>query len=394
MTHKPLPAFASFCGPRSARTLLLGEAWGRNEAETRQPFVGESGKELFRLLGEANPELEPGLHAEICEHHRYGNGWVHQRERWFQAASIAMTNVLNFQPAANKLESISASKKEVGKAYAFPAITRSNYLLPEFLPELDRLAEEIAVVQPNLIVALGGTAIWALLQQTNIGSIRGNTTVATFLCGTRRQKVLPTYHPASLFRTWAWRPIVLADLMKASRQCLFPDLQRPRRAILINPTIEEVESWTEATIASKDQFRLLSPDIETGRGQLEMIGFARTRSDIMVIPFVDYKVPGGSYWTDHTHERRAWRCVIRLLQAGIALCGQNFIFDLQYLLPSGVFPDMNNSEDTMLLHHVLFPELKKSLGFLGSIYTEEASWKLMARKRGKKAAIDGEKKDE
>ena len=42
----------------------------------------------------------------------------------------------------------------------------------------------------------------------------------------------------------------------------------------------------------------------------------------------------------------------------------------------------------MLLHHSLFPELQKGLGFLGSIYTNEASWKLM---RGQD---DSNKKDE
>jgi hypothetical protein len=36
----------------------------------------------------------------------------------------------------------------------------------------------------------------------------------------------------------------------------------------------------------------------------------------------------------------------------------------------------------MLLHHALQPESEKSLGFLGSIYTDEASWKTM-RQRGK-----------
>jgi hypothetical protein len=31
----------------------------------------------------------------------------------------------------------------------------------------------------------------------------------------------------------------------------------------------------------------------------------------------------------------------------------------------------------MLLHHALQPESEKGLGFLGSVYTNEASWKLM-----------------
>jgi hypothetical protein len=43
----------------------------------------------------------------------------------------------------------------------------------------------------------------------------------------------------------------------------------------------------------------------------------------------------------------------------------------------------------MLLHHSLFPEMLKGLGFLGSIYTNEQSWKLMSRPKA-----DTEKRDE
>jgi hypothetical protein len=34
----------------------------------------------------------------------------------------------------------------------------------------------------------------------------------------------------------------------------------------------------------------------------------------------------------------------------------------------------------MLLHHALYPEMQKGLGFLGSIYSNEPAWKLL---RGK-----------
>jgi hypothetical protein len=33
------------------------------------------------------------------------------------------------------------------------------------------------------------------------------------------------------------------------------------------------------------------------------------------------------------------------------------------------------------LHHALFPELPKSLGFMGSIYTNESSWKLLRERK-------------
>ena len=67
---------------------------------------------------------------------------------------------------------------------------------------------------------------------------------------------------------------------------------------------------------------------------------------------------------------------------------QNGMYDLQYLLKMGLRPKAL-AEDTMLMHHSMFPELQKGLGFLGSIYTNESSWKLMRRKRP-----DVEKSDE
>ena len=37
------------------------------------------------------------------------------------------------------------------------------------------------------------------------------------------------------------------------------------------------------------------------------------------------------------------------------------------------------AEDTMLLHHALQPEMEKGLAFLGSVYTDEATWKFMSK---------------
>jgi hypothetical protein len=80
-----------------------------------------------------------------------------------------------------------------------------------------------------------------------------------------------------------------------------------------------------------------------------------------------------------------------LLECGRPLLFQNGMYDMQYLIRMG-FNLRYAREDTMLLHHSLYPEVQKSLGFLGSIYTNEQSWKLMGRHRATK--IKGEKLDE
>lgn len=330
------------------------------------------------------PGIEPELHAYICKQHTYGNAWVRERESWFSAAGIAMTNVLAFRPPGNKLDELCGTKKEVGEfAGHFAPLSRGKYLRDEYLPELDRLQAELTAYKPNLVVALGNTACWALLCATNIGSIRGAIT-ETRLAPVR--KCLATYHPAAVLRQWAWRPIVVADLMKANREAGYPEIRRPSRRVLVSPTLAEMEAWEQET------YRLaparLSPDIETASGQITCIGFARSPAEAMVVPFWDRTRPGWSYWPTAADERRAWDCVDRLLKYDCPKLGQNFIYDLQYLTRIGIQPT-RCTEDTMLLHHSLFPELQKGLGFLGSVYTNESSWKLLRKRKA-----DTEKKDE
>lgn len=385
MACTPLAPFAAYSGSRSPKMLLVGEAWGEQEAKARRPFVGESGKLLFSMLGEALPFVAPDLHAAAVVAQRYDLAWIRPREAWLEASGIAMTNVLAFRPPENKLERISVPKDELpekGKGYPLPAIVKpGKFLLPEFLPELDRLRAEIDQSRPNLIVALGGTACWAILGTLAIGSIRGAVTTDA-----RGFKVLPTYHPAGVMRNWSWRPIVVADLMKAGREMEWPEVRRPSRSVLHSPTIEEIETWTEKTLASRQS--LLACDIETGMGQIKCIGFARSRNEAIVIPFVNLASSGGSFWSTHTEETRAWMAASVLLSSANPKLFQNGMYDVQWLTRVGLRVNAFR-EDSMLLHHSILPEMQKGLGFLGSIYSSEPAWKLM-----RKHKADTEKRDE
>lgn len=388
MTHQPLPAFAATSGPSPCKILFIGEAWGGNEAETKRPFLGEAGKEFWRMLGEAWPEASPELHAEATELHKYGSAWVKKRERWLEAEGLAMTNVFAFRPPGNSIPALCASKKEVGKDYQLPAVKQGKYVLPEFLPELDRLFEEINQFNPTLIVAFGNVPCWALLRTTNISGLRGTVLLTHSALPLRRQfKVLPTYHPAAILYNWSWRPIVVADLMKAKREAEFPEVRRPARRVKINPTLQEVWKFRDRLLACPP--KLLSCDIETEAKQIKTIGFAWSQTEAFNIPFMNVKSPDGSYWKTLEEELEAWKVVQQLLEHPVHKLGQNFIYDLQYITKMGIAP-RNCLQDTMLLHHSLFPELSKGLGFLGSIYTEEPAWKLMRKHKGSEA----EKKDE
>ena len=396
-----LPPFASWSGPLHPRTLIVGEAWGSDEDTTKLPFSGESGKELFRMLGEANPEIDPAEHSRVCESHKYGLAWIRQRDNWLNSASISFTNVLNFRPPSNRIPDICCKKPELPKNYPpLPALSKGLYLRSEFLPETTRLYEEITQSSPNIIVAAGNTACWALLKATNIGSIRGNTTYGVGT-GLNSFKVLPTFHPASVLYQWSQRPIVVADLTKAAYESTFSQIVRPSRNILVSPTLEEWQDFVESVLSNPPPY--LACDVETSAGIIDTIGFAKSASHAAVCQVGPHRYKIGthyeyiwpqrngtrvsSYWT-HNEEIRFWQLTNQLLSSSIPKVFQNGVYDLQYLLKMGLTPQ-HCLEDTMLLHHSIFPEMQKSLGFLASIYTSESSWKLLRRHKA-----DTEKRDE
>jgi uracil-DNA glycosylase len=384
--YSPAPPLRHSTGSATPRIVILGEAWGREENYQQKPFVGASGKELFRMLFEVFPEIAPETASRALELMRLyeSYSWLSPRDEWLQAAGIALTNVFAFQPQNNKLDTLCLSKKELPPGYELPALSRGKYLDPRYEPELERLEAELLALNPNLVLACGATASWALLRATAIGTIRGAITEGKL--GSWTGKVLPTFHPANVLYLWSQRPIVLADLLKAGIESEFPEIRRINRRILVNPTIEEVIRWTDETLAKPPAF--LSIDIETMFKQIDMVGFARGIDDALVIPFINKSKRGLSYWDSIGDEMQAWGCVQRLCESPIPKVFQNGLYDLQYLLKNPM-KVARCEEDSMLLHHSLFPEMKKGLGFLASIYVNEPAWKTWRHEKP-----DTEKKDE
>lgn len=392
MLPEPIP-FAHTSGPRDARIVIIGEAWGQREADLGRPFCGASGQELIRMIREAW-DLPIGLTDDIiegmwAESRLSDESMLSIREVWLRDQSILLTNVFPLRPSdTNDIEALCAPKKEVGEDYAFPPYRMGKYFRPEFLPHLARLRTEIETCRPNLIIACGNTALWATLGVTNIGAVRGTVAQSILVPGS---KVLPTYHPAGVLRNWSWRPIVLSDFIKAKREGRHADIVRPERRVLVSPSLVDIRQWIDDNIRTRNA---LSVDIETKASMITCIGFAVSRSNAISIPFwlteePSLKAQGYNYWLDPKDEAAAWLLVRELLNCNLAKIFQNGMYDLQYLWKMGFRP-RNCTEDTMLLHHSLFPEMQKGLGFLGSVYTDESSWKLI-RKQPKDEAL---KRDE
>jgi DNA polymerase I-like protein with 3'-5' exonuclease and polymerase domains len=208
--------------------------------------------------------------------------------------------------------------------------------------------------------------------------------------------MIATFHPANVLRAYENRVIVVADLLKAKRESLFPDIRRPERFIWLYPTIQDLHDFKARHIDGCD---LLSVDLETTKNKfITCISFAPTPYLALVLPFhVTWKrgrdpetgedinvYDDPHYWDTVEEEAEAWKWIQSVMEDPlIPKVGQNFSYDMQYLYKAAPFPirTFNLQDDTMLMHHALHPEMKKSLDFLGSIYTDEAPWKI-ARPRG------------
>jgi uracil-DNA glycosylase len=379
--HQVSRPFAFSRGSIPNKIMFVAEAWGTSENKIKRPLVGASGREFARMLIETGFISTPypdktdkdGNHSSLTPT---------ELDSWWNQTSIFQTNVLPFQPDANNLVNICGTKIQVGgKKYLHPPIRTGaagpKYLLPEYLPELDRLAEEIKQVNPNIIIALGNVAAWALLNRTGITSIRGTTAECTLVGG---YKVLPTFHPSNILRQWENRTIMLADLIKAKRESEFSEIRRPEREILVDPTITEIYNYIQ--FMNFTQTQLLSIDIETKNKTITMISFSYSPKFSLVIPFHAPHKKDGNYWESAEDEVTAWEMVGTLLHCDIPKLFQNGLYDITYLFRAGFRPK-NCHQDTMLLHHAMLPEMQKGLGFLGSLYTYESSWKLMRRVRAK-----------
>lgn len=354
------PLFAR--GRPGTKWLIVGEAPGEEEQRTGIPFVGASGQLLNKLLAQVG----------------------------FAREDFNITNVFSERPPENDLKKHWTVTKTDLKKAGYSTLDRlpplnKRYLLPELEHHVHRLKAEIEALNPDFILMLGATALWAVTGESRITQNRG-----TILALPNGRTGLATFHPAMVLRQWDQRPLVWADLLKA-RKHLSGTLPPPlARRFWIDPTFEEIE-LVYNHFASTPEWTL-GVDIETDPriGQITTISFG-TPAEVICIPFYNKNTLPDlcNYWHTAAEEAKAWRWVMRFGALPNKKVGQNFLYDHQYLLLDMDIRVQNVQDDTAILQHSLQPELPKALGVLASLYINEPSWKFM-----REATKDDNKADE
>jgi len=337
----------------------VGEAWGETEEQQRQPFVGASGQEL-RVMLEIAGVVKPTLTNVFCR--RPGSN-------------------------SNELRHLCTDKPMTTEPPFCVPLAKGLYLKEEHFFQVRELWKELE--GHTTVIALGNTAIWALLgQPPAVSRMRGTFWRSRFI----KAKVISTYHPAAVIRDWSLRTIVMLDMIKAQAFSGTTEIGRPSRRVCIEPTLADLEDWKKDLLARP----LVSIDLEldwpskkSKERYISCISFSPDPALSYVVPFI--KNRWERYWTTLEEECAAWEFVRQICEAPMDKVFQKHLFDtyvLRRLEPRIVVG--GHIHDTLHLHHALYPEMPKDLGFMGSVYTEEPAWKL-ERPKGKGAK---EKRDD
>lgn len=330
-------------GPKDAKIIIVGEAPGHTEEQTGFPFVGQSGGELTRMLGEA------GIDRSQCY----------------------ITNTIKTRPYQNDIEQFITKKKTIGKANKWVEYY-DRWVSPVALADLQELRQEISHIRPNIIIALGDTAMWALTGRSGIASWRGSM-LAAQVDGRDPIKLIPTYHPAAIMRQWEWRYITVHDLRRASRQSTDSKTIVRIRVYTVNPTYDEVLKTLDSLLQKAQSITefIIAIDIETINHNISCVGIAWSEHSAICIPFYTSR----HYYTEEQEVEIISRLKVLFEHPSVICVLQNGLYDIQYFAYFwGIRP--RYVLDTMILHHIAFAGLPKSLDFLASMYCENyVYWK-------------------
>jgi len=319
-------------GNPSSQIWVIGEAPGSQEERLGLPFVGPSGLELEKMLGEAH--LPP-------------------RQCFFD-------NVCRYRPPNNDISEWISTRKTPPAGWKH---FNGKWVHPYIFDGIQQLLTNIALHKPALILALGNTALWALTDKWGITNWRGSQINAL------ATKIVPTYHPAAILRNWEWRAIAVQDFRRAYDW--FLGGREP--PVWSRDIVRDYTDW-RATFPILRDSPLLSVDIETRRGQIICVGIAWSKTQSVCVPLLKVG-DNGSAWTFREETLIRQDLEMLLTNPDRKILGQNFSYDSAYFVRQmGFMP--NHDFDTMIAQHVAFAGMPKALHFLASMYCDHyVYWK-------------------
>jgi uracil-DNA glycosylase family 4 len=298
--------------PVKSELIVIAEAPGEEEQLQGAPLVGGSGRTFDALAKKA------GLKRE----------------------EMTVVNCINCRPPNNIFPTDPDAKSYISKAEADQAVSQclKNHVEPVLKGRKYKKA-----------ILLGDKALRYIAGKEGIGTWRGSPLPIPSLGP--KPLAVPTLHPAYLMREQEMIPVVINDLGKS--------LDVTPERYNLYPTVEDVAAFTAQEFTFDIETTI--PKSRDEAPIVLLVGLTAKDCEGIVVPF------RGAY----VRELR------RIFGQAKAVTGHNCIqFDLPILRHYGIFPDDDCVVwDTMLLHHLRFPNLPHDLEFVGSQFCHKPAWK-------------------
>jgi uracil-DNA glycosylase family 4 len=241
---------------------------------------------------------------------------------------------------------------------------------PDFNESLSILKSDLNKFQPNCILLLGGTALWAAGVYHKVNVYRG-----TLFSGfDERYKCIATYAPGYVQKVWDEAPLFQFDINRACEEARDSKLQLPERKLEPSLTASEVLSRLNTIRAGT----LISVDIEGGVPNPE----ETTHRNLDGVTCIGISTDPSSAWTinlsdfDDITKGIVMKAFNKMMSdPSIPKVLQNSLYDYVVLAWLWKINARNIQHDTMLSGWEIYPELPKGLGTQASIWSKEPYYK-------------------
>ena len=319
-------------GEKGAKIMLLGEYPSTEANQSGVAWSGAQGRLLDQLLRQADISRFECLLGFVARERPPGGDW-----RFFFT----------------------------GKGMQDP-----KPILMQWLLDLQR---DIAEYRPNVIVALGALPLWALTGEWKLSDYRGSLMESSLVAGV---KVIPTESPYSVQRMWELTFPVMMDMRKARRQSESPKMPKDNRVHVADASVGEFLDYADFLV-NDPEVTMIAADTETSNpnNHINRIGYAHSGDFGMSFPLLNGRIP----LCNENEELKVWRAIDEIAHCPKRLVYQNAAYDIPVLYRNNGILHTNLYMDTMIAAHVLWPESKRSLGFLASICLDVSAWKHTSR---------------
>jgi uracil-DNA glycosylase family 4 len=319
-------------GPPSAQIAFIGEAPGATEAQKGQPFVGAAGQLFDKLLSTVG----------------------------IVRSGTYITNVVKERPPSNDIKKFITVDRGRVKA------------TPEYYEYERSLYAELKRCSANVLVPLGGTALFALTRKIGITHWRGSVIPAVAELNGR--KVVPTIHPSAALREYLYTHLIRQDLVKVLRESEYPDFRYPQRTFHLNPSFAGAMMYL-----TTDMPRIIGFDIENPVKHIVCFSIAKSPYDAMCIPLVNGY--GDSYFNPDQEAQIMLALAAVMTNHDILKIGHNIKHDA-YMMFRDYGIVLEPIACTSIGCKMVLPDFPKKLAFACSIFTEIPYYKYMGGKAG------------